>query len=276
MPKLPGDQSKNRVTNLSDGSKFGGSGRFVVKKGAATGGSSKSGKSVSSKTGRFVSQSQGRRVNVSDEMMELIEVRPNLVNRVSSALKKQQARKPAPPVTVRVYLDTDDAVTTVKVIQALNNVLASAGYGKTKIENVEKGSVRLRIKAWLDGEDGQKAQQVGKQKLGEAAGYMEQWAKDATVNKQRAEISAINAQTAQALIESVKDIDNIALQMDEWLIVKYMDASGKSNASVRKLTVTELQLIERSPGLLNEPAKVLENLSMLAYQEQHGQVALEG
>lgn len=275
MPKLPGDQSKNRVTNLNDGSKFGGSGKFIVKKGAATGGSAKSGKSVSSKTGRFVSQSQGRRINASDEMIELIEVRPGLVTRVSSALK-QQARKPAPPVTVRVYLDTDDAFTTVKVIKAINDVLESAGYGKTKIENVEKGSIRLRIKAWLDGEDGQKAQQVGKQKLGEAAGYMEQWAKDATVNKQRAEISAINAQTAQALIESVKDIDNIALQMDEWLIVKYMDASGKSNASVRKLTVVELQLIERSPGLLNEPAKVLENLSMLAYQEEHGQVALEG
>jgi hypothetical protein len=197
--------------------------------------------------------------------------------RLIRSLRNQLAHmsKPTAPITVRVYLDTDDAVKTVKVIKAVDDVLATAGYGKIKIENVEKGSVRLRIKAWLDGEDGQKAQQVGKQKLGEAAGYMEQWAKDATVNMQRAEISAINAQTAQALIESVKDIDNIALQMDEWLIVKYVDASGESNASVRKLTVVELQLIERSPGLLNEPAKVLENLSMLAYQEEHGQVAIE-
>lgn len=274
MPKLPGDQSKNRVTNLNDGSKFGGSGRFVVKKGAASGGSAKSAKSAGSKTGRFVSKSQGKR-NPSAEFAEYVEIRPSLAGRVSSAIK-QQVRKPAPPVTVRVYLDTDDAVTAVKVIKAINDVLATAGYGKTKIENVEKGSIRLRIKAWLDGDDGQKAQHVAKQKLGEAASYAEQWAKDATVNKQRAEVSAINAQTAQTLMDSVKDIDNIALQMDEWLIVKYVDASGKSHGSVRKLTVVELQLIERNPGLLNEPHKVLENLALLSYQEQHGQIAIEG
>ncbi|MDQ1053125.1 hypothetical protein QE394_001053 [Arthrobacter sp. SORGH_AS 212] len=272
MPKLPGDPSKNRVTDLKSG--FNAGGKSFVKKGAAAGGSAK-GKAASASTGRFVSKSENKK-NPTSGAYEIVNVPPGVARSLIHKALKGKAPRPAPPVTVRVYLDTDDAVTSVKVIKAITDVLASAGYGKSKIENVEKGSVRLRIKAWLDGEDGQKAQQVGKQKLGEAAGYMEQWAKDATVNKQRAEISAINAQTAQALIESVKDIGNIALQMDEWLIVKYMDASGKSNASVRKLTVVELQLIERSPGLLNEPAKVLENLSMLAYQEQHGQVALEG
>jgi hypothetical protein len=276
MPKLPGDQSKNRVTNLNSGSKFGGSGRFVVKKGAASGGSAKTGRAVGAKTGRFVTSKSQDKQNPTNEQYEIVNVPPNLARGLIHKALKGKTRRPAEPVTVRVYLDTDDAVTTVKVIKAINDVLASAGYGKTKIENVEKGSIRLRIKAWLDGEDGQKAQQVAKHKLGEAASYAEQWAKDATVNKQRAEVSAINAQTAQTLMDSVKDIDNIALQMDEWLIIKYVDASGKSHGSVRKLTVVELQLIERNPGLLNEPHKVLENLALLSYQEQHGQVALEG
>jgi hypothetical protein len=283
MPKLPGDGPKKIPTNLVNGSK-------VIKKQGGIVGTSVGKKAYriakSGSSGRFVSKSVGKENPASTETNTMKIVTPGAqvltvaaAGRMIQSLRDQLAHmaKPHPtePITVRVYLDTDDAVKTVKVIKAVDDVLASAGYGKLKIENVEAGSVRLRIKAWLDGEDGQKAQQVGKQKLGEAAGYMEQWAKDATVNKQRAEISAINAQTAQALIESVKDIDNIALQMDEWLIVKYVDASGTSNASVRKLTVTELQLVERSPGLLNEPAKVLENLSMLAYQEEHGQVALE-
>lgn len=277
MPKAPRDNPKT-PQNLSDGSKSSGAGKWVVRKGASSGGSMKSAKSAihkSAKTGRFVATSKGKGP-LDDGVTEIVvNPRPTMASRFRNAIK-QQERKPAPPVTVRVYLDTDDAVTAVKVIKAVNDVLASAGYGKTKIENVEKGSIRLRIKAWLDGDDGQKAQQVAKQKLGETVGYAEQWAKDATVNKQRAEVSAINAQTAQTLMDSVKDIDNIALQMDEWLIVKYVDASGKSHGSVRKLTVLDMQLIERNPGLLNEPHKVLENLALLAYQEQHGQIAVEG
>ncbi len=286
MPKLPGDPSKNTPSNLIKGSKQSGLGEFVGNSGKTSRtGSGKTAYRVTkpAKTGRFISKAVSRK-NPAPTVTDTIKLRTGTevltvaaAGRLIRSLRNQLAHisKPAAPITVRVYLDTDDAVKTVKVIKAVDDVLANAGYGKTTIENVEAGSVRLRIKAWLDGEDGQKAQQVGKQKLGEAAGYMEQWAKDATVNKQRAEISAINAQTAQALVESVKDIDNIALQMDEWLIVKYLDAGGKSNASVRKLTVIELQLIERSPGLLNEPAKVLENLSMLAYQEEHRQVAIE-
>ncbi|WP_091325401.1 hypothetical protein [Arthrobacter sp. cf158] len=161
-------------------------------------------------------------------------------------------------------------MTAFKAIQALEVVLADAGYGRTKIENVDRGSLRLRLKAWLDGDDGQIAQQAAKNKLGEAAVIADRWAKDFTVNKQRAEISAINANTAYQLMESVKDVENVALQMDEWLIVKYKDAKGEPICSVRKLTVTELSVLDRSPGILNNPSKTLDNLSLLAYEQENG------
>lgn len=35
----------------------------------------------------------------------------------------------------------------------------------------------------------------------------------------------------------------------------------------------ELQLIERNPGLLNEPRKVLLNFARLAYQGEHSQMS---
>lgn len=177
----------------------------------------------------------------------------------------------APPVTVHIYLDTDDAVTSIRVIMAMGDVLESAGYGRIRIESVESGSIRLRIKGWLEGNDGQKA----KQKLEEAASYAEQWTKDVTVNKQRAEVSAINAHTAHTLMQSVKDIDNVAMQIDEWLLIKHKDVAGDSQCSVRKLTVFEMQMIERTPSVLNNPSRVLENLALLAYQEQDSQLAPE-
>ncbi|MDQ0618062.1 hypothetical protein [Arthrobacter globiformis] len=263
MSMLPGDAPRKTPKNLSAGTKR------LVKKTIVR----RHTKSREDKSGvRYVTTGYGKK-NPKTTVREPIP-RPNLIRRISNALYGSKQPE-AQPITVRIYLDTDDAVATIKVIKAVADVLQGAGYGKTKIENVEKGSIRIRIRAWLDGDDGHKAQQVAKQKLGEAATYAEQWAKDATVNKQRAEVSAINAQTAQTLMESVKDVDNIALQMDEWLIVKYVDATGNTHGSVRKLTVVELQLIERNPGLLNEPAKVLKNLAMLTYGEEHG-IAIEG
>jgi hypothetical protein len=290
MPILPGDSPKKTPQNLNEGSKDKRKnlGTFVRSGdglgGKSVGRSAKSGYKVlkSAKSGSFVTGGSGKK-NPTSTVKDVVQVEmvvPGIVGRVTRALRNQLAHgiklQEASPITVRVYLDTDDAVTSLRVVKALGEVLESAGYGKTKIEGVEKGSVRLRLKAWLDGPDGQAAQQGAKNKLGEAASYAEQWAKDATVNKQRAEISSINAKTNQTLMESVKDVDNAALQMDEWLIVKFTDAQGNVNVLTRKLSVTEMMLVDRNPAILNKPSEVLDKLTLLAYEHTNSQMAIEG
>ena len=271
MPKLPGDQAKSTPKNLSGG------GKWVVRTKVA-GGSAKSGKgktvSRSAKSGRYVTASYGK-LNPTSTIKEGATRRPGVVTRISNVLsggKQSQAE----PIVVRIYLDTDDAFTALKVVQGVADVLEEAGYGKTKIDQVEQGSIKLRLRAWLDSDTGQKAQRVGKEKMSEAAGYMEQYAKDATVNKQRAEISALNSQTAKNLMEALKDVNNGALQMDEWLVVKTTDAQGTANMSVRKLSITELLIVSRTPGILSDPKTVLEKLSLLAYEEESSQLKIEG
>ncbi|MCR1160326.1 hypothetical protein NEK97_02475 [Paenarthrobacter sp. UW852] len=286
MPMLPGDSSRKTPKSLADGSK-GKNDRFVVrgKDGGlrAAGGSGKSvSVSRSAKTGRFVTDKGAKRSPSStvNESIQIEAVASGAATRISRALRNQLAHgftkaPAAEPITVRVYLDTDDAVVAFQAVQALEVVLAGAGYGRTKIESVDRGSLRLRLKAWLDGDDGQKAHQAAKNKLGEAAVFADRWAKDFTVNIQRAEISAINANTAYQLMESVKDVENVALQMDEWLIVKYKDAQGEPVCSVRKLSVTELWVLDRSPGILNNPSKALDNLALLAYEQEKSHLAIE-
>lgn len=272
MPIQPGDSTKKTPQNLSGGSK---NGMRSKVQGTIKGKSGKSRPTYrTAGTGRYVTVVHGKK-NPKTTVKEVAAPRPNLVSRISNALSGSKPTK-TEPITIRIYLDTDDAFTTLKVVQGVNAVLEEAGYGKTKIDQVKHGSIKLRIRAWLDSDNGQKAQRVGKEKMGEAAGYMEQYAKDVTVNKQRAEISALNSQTAKNLIDSLQNVSNGALQMDEWLVVKTTDAQGSANMSVRKLSITELLIVSRSPGILSDPKTVLEKLTLLAYEEENNQLVIEG
>lgn len=272
MPIQPGDSTKKTPQNLSGGSKFGVGSKV---QGTIKG---KPGKSRSTYraagAGKYVTVVHGKK-NPKTTVKDVAAPRPNLVSRISNALYGGKPTQ-AEPITVRIYLDTDDAFTALRVVKCVNEVLEEAGYGKTKIDQVQHGSIKLRIRAWLDSDTGQKAQRVGKEKMSEAAGYMEQYAKDVTVNKQRAEISALNSQTAKNLMDALKDVSNGALQMDEWLLVKTTDAQGNANISVRKLSITELLIVSRSPGILSDPKTVLEKLTLLAYAEEDHQLAIEG
>jgi hypothetical protein len=267
MPKLPGDQSKTTPTNLSGGIKKKVQGTIKGKLG---------GKGVYriAGTGRYVTVKYGNK-NPTTTVKEPKITNPGLVSRLLTNAINRDKQAQTTPITVRIYLDTDDAFTALKVVQGVTDVLEEAGYGKFKIDNVDQGSIKLRIRAWLDSDTGQKAQRVGKEKLSETAGYMEQYAKDATVNKQRAEISAINSQTARNLIDGLENVNNGAMQMDEWLVVKTTDAQGVSSVAVRKLSITEMVIVNRSPGILTDPKTVFEKLTLLTYEEDASILAID-
>jgi hypothetical protein len=123
------------------GSKQSGLGSFVGNSGKAKTGSGKTAYRVTkqAKTGKFVSKAADKRNPAPPAKETTIKFGSNpevltvaAASRIIQTLRNQLAHlskpQPAAPVTVRVYLDTDDAVKTVKVIKAVDDVLANAGY----------------------------------------------------------------------------------------------------------------------------------------------------
>jgi hypothetical protein len=121
--------------------------------------------------------------------------------------------------------------------------------------------VVAQVKAWWNGGDSK----VVRNKMMDLAEAGEQWAMDTTANKARAEVSAINASTTAALLAAIDAYDNIAMHVDDFLVIKTTAADGKVNAVVRKLSMKAMKTIEDNPGILNDPRETLNRLSLLSY-----------
>lgn len=89
--------------------------------------------------------------------------------------------------------------------------------------------------------------------------------KDATVNEQRAEVTAINARSIAGLIDSIRDEDEAAIRLDEMLILRYLGSDGRRRTMVHKLSVPEMQILEKHRAMLDNPASAIQNLALLMY-----------
>ncbi|MGF9648912.1 hypothetical protein AAIH32_13105 [Pseudarthrobacter oxydans] len=198
-------------------------------------------------------------------------IEPSLLDRIIANIKPKRLRRmrQVRPLSVRFYADGDDAVTAMELYMAVQNFLVEVGYGKIKLVSVERGSIFTDIKAWLDGEDGKDAKAKAASKLGDLGNAGEQWARDLTVNKARAEVAATNATTTATLLKAAEPYDNIAMHVDDYLVLKYERPNGKVVATVRKLTVKQLRCIEDNPALLTDPSSVLENLNLTMYKNDN-------
>lgn len=120
---------------------------------------------------------------------------------------------------------------------------------------------RLPLASKLGGGDSKAV----RNKMMDLAEAGEQWAMDTTANKARAEVSAINASTTAALLAAVDAYDNIAMYVDNFLVIKTTTADGKVKAVVRKLSWKAMKTIEDNPSLLNDPRETLNKLSLLTH-----------
>ncbi|MBM6620624.1 hypothetical protein JTF08_03280 [Micrococcaceae bacterium RIT802] len=165
------------------------------------------------------------------------------------------------PLSAHFHVDGNDAVDALTLVQALQNFFYAAGAERVFIESVRRGSVFAKLEAWLNGDDSAQA----KKKFYDLAETGEQWARDVTANKARAEVSAMNASTSAKLLAACEPYDNIAMQVDDFLIIKTTASNGGASAVVQKLTIKAMQLLEENPAILSDPQQALDKLSLLNY-----------
>lgn len=165
------------------------------------------------------------------------------------------------PLVARFYADDDDAVTALKLVQAIQDFFYDAKAESVRIDLVERGSVIARIVGWWNQEDNTPF----RTKMYDLGTVGEQWGKDVTANKARAEVAAMNASTTGALLASVDPYDNIAMHVDNFLIIKTTGKDGRVNAVVRTLGFKAMKALEDNPAVLNDPTQTLEQLAVLSY-----------
>lgn len=239
--------------------------------------------SKSAKTGRFVQESsalpnlevklggRGKLVlknqgNGTFQVVEhIVPSRTRNFGKVDPAAQRarnEAAHRPQPqkiePVYAHFYLQEADGLKALTVTKAMIDYLSDLGYGAVKILEAEQGSLWASIVAYWNGEGGDQARQFGKQKAKEGYQYAEQWAKDATVNKQMAEVTSTNASSIAALLESVADQDEAILHVGNLLVVKN---NGKVIA--KDLTVPEMMALQKHSGILKDPATVIQMLALV-------------
>ncbi|WP_206618024.1 type I restriction endonuclease subunit R [Hahella sp. KA22] len=81
----------------------------------------------------------------------------------------------------------------------------------------------------------------------------------ANIEKVQSEVNKNNSEAAAALINSLKDISQAATLIGSLVIIK-LTINGESQVISQLLTTEQLLVLEKNPTLLNQPAKLLEQL----------------
>ena len=196
--------------------------------------------------------------------------RRHFIPKLSPKLEKiefggRKTRKPAvevKPAAAMAYMDTNDAAVAFQAVQAFQVMLSKSGYGKIEITDVQSGSIFLRFKAWLNGEDGQSATNIVKGTIGDYAMVGDQALKDILLNERRSKIEQVHAETFSTYMQHLNGVDNAAFACDGLLIIKLTNAQGQTTMMTQRISLEHQLILEKSPTLLMDPARLLENLGL--------------
>lgn len=163
-------------------------------------------------------------------------------------------------VEAAFFLDTDDAVSTLEVLKAMQGVLADMGYSQTEIKDIKQGSIWARIDAVFNSDETEeKAVKLAE----EAATKLKHYAEVATLGKMQAEVDGTRTQSAAAMIEALASTPRAAVLMGEILIIKYPGEGDDSTIIVTVLTTEEVMAYQRHRGILLNPETLITDLAGL-------------
>ncbi|MGF9663158.1 hypothetical protein AAIH25_14975 [Arthrobacter crystallopoietes] len=175
-------------------------------------------------------------------------------------------RELVPDMTVSIYLDTDDAATALKVIQATQRIVNELGYETPTITAVQRGSVWTWMVAKFQSEQGRRAIDASKAKAAEIIEEAEHFAR-LQVQEKQAEVDEKNASSAASLMEAYADVPNVAIKIGALLFVKYKLPNGDPVVITRTLSLKEQRAYDRTPSICSEPSLLEENLARLVYDD---------
>ena len=152
---------------------------------------------------------------------------------------------------IQIYLDTSNTEYVEDFIISFNNTLIAFGLEKVKESDEKWGSwfKQLIVKAKRI-----KNSEQTKKKLEE----INHAAKNYAINRVQAEIDDKKGNAIANMIKSIDSIKNVAIQLEDILLIKVCD--DDENSTLVSITLTEDDYIKlkKNPKLLYNPRKLLE------------------
>lgn len=169
-------------------------------------------------------------------------------------------------ISVDVYLDTDDALTTLMVIKATQRIAHELGYETPQITSVERGSIIANFKAAWSSQRGQEAIAASKAKAREIVEEAEQYGR-LLVQEKQAAVDAVNVSSAVELMKGYADVKKVAVRVGAILFVKYLAPDGEQIVITRTLSTREVNAYQKSSTIGANPELVEQNLAILVAQD---------
>lgn len=169
------------------------------------------------------------------------------------------------PMEAEIYLDSDDALSVLRVVEAAQGLLADMGCSRLDIVEVQRGSIWVRFVAWLNAEE---TEATVAQKTVKVATELEHYIELATVEKLQAEVDDLRSISAARMIAALKEVRKGASLLGALLVLKYPDEDGEDIVMTTVLTPVEVAAYKAHPGLKKNPETVVENLAAIV--AEHG------
>ncbi|KUH73192.1 hypothetical protein AU184_04680 [Mycolicibacterium novocastrense] len=151
-----------------------------------------------------------------------------------------------------MYIDSDDALQVLRFYQQVERVLNALGVDH-EIARVERGSLFARITAWFKDPGHKDAVNA---KLLEVTQNIEQYGKT-YVNKATAEADLTIANALAAAAHAAGDRDFV-FWFHGFLAVRFTKPDGNQLQIMRPISPAEAAVLEKHPGLQEDPRKLLE------------------
>ena len=167
---------------------------------------------------------------------------------------------------VRVFISNEKA--KKEVSEAIDSFLANFGIELFDIGKSETGSFFKNCAAIFK-------KQVSNENFEEDIKKIKHSLELHAIKKIQSESDKNQAEAASTLIQSLKDVENAAIQIGSILVIKCTNSEGKQQICVRTLTTKEMIYIEEHPEIIKDPRSIVAKLSKAKEYENREERLIE-
>jgi len=164
-------------------------------------------------------------------------------------------------VTVDVYLGDGDREKNLRLLGLIDDLAEDLGYDRPTETSVEWGSVFRRAKAAV-------ASTLRSREVQARLATVELAAQNYLFEERQAAINLSHSEAFEKVMSALEDQPEACVRIGSLLILKFRGSSGPVTLT-RMLSATEIQTLERYPGIQREPSSVLQNLAAAIAQDSH-------
>lgn len=168
--------------------------------------------------------------------------------------------EPEESITVDVYLTSGDPDADSKLLKYVDNLAMEMGYDQPTEIGIEFGSIFRRAKAAV-------VSMFGSRELQDRFAALEQAAVNYVYQERQANINLTLATAFAHVMDSLREQPEASVRVGSLLILKYEGETGPV-VLTRMLSVSEIQALEKLPGIQKNPSLVLQNLALATAEEE--------